>query len=530
MTETHLFVVLGDVTHVACDAWMLPTDRNYTVTHVWQEALPSLNAVLQASKTVSFSSGKTLATPIVGWANAEPLPVLTAVPFLGIRSEEDLLVLGDAVREFVVAAANAVRERAETAGGKQRPVPLLAMPSFGTAGGGGEFHRGRVLRVLLENAAIAAKDAGVDIVLVLRDEKTFALAQEIRKQNTTSWVSLGPSLIAEAQRLAVLAREGKLVPFMGAGVSVSAGGATWRELIAQLADQVGLTQSEREALYDPKRDALDQAAYLRARFSEADPITADGGFSEAIVRVVDLERYGLAPALLASLRTEQAITLNYDTLFEQAAIDAGDARTVIPSDGSPSGTGKWLLKLHGSVTDPAGIVLTRDDYLGYNTNREALSAIVKANLITHHLLFVGFGLADDHFHQIVHDVRRALPKATEQTTFATALTMRDDPLDATLWRDQLNLVSMGSENKSIPDAGRRLEIFLDALLAYATDSHSYLLAGGFESSLTTADGGIRDKLLALQENVSAEDRTSAAWPVVERMLHDLGFTASRSYI
>jgi hypothetical protein len=115
----------------------------------------------------------------------------------------------------------------------------------------------------------------------------------------------------------------------------------------------------------------------------------NGGFNEAVANAVRLDRYGLAPAMLASLRTEQAITLNYDTLFERASSNANDDRRVIPDDGSISTSDKWLLKLHGSVRRPESIVLTRDDYLGYSANQEALSAIVKANLITHHLLFVG---------------------------------------------------------------------------------------------------------------------------------------------
>jgi len=167
-------------------------------------------------------------------------------------------------------------------------------------------------------------------------------------------------------------------------------------------------------------------------------------------------------------------------------------------------------------------VLTRDDYLGYSANREALSAIVKANLITHHLLFVGFGLADDHFHQIIHDVRRALPETFEGTEFATALTMRQDSLAETLWQSQLKLVPMGLADGAIPTAGRRLEIFLDALLAYATDSHSYLLHNDFESSLEVDEQALRRKVLAFTATIGSQERAVPAWAVIERMLESLG--------
>jgi hypothetical protein len=140
--------------------------------------------------------------------------------------------------------------------------------------------------------------------------------------------------------------------------------------------------------------------------------------------------------------------------------------------------------LHGSVTKPETIVLTRDDYLGYSASREALSAVVKATLITHHLLFVGFGLKDDHFHEIIHDVRRAFPQhATDSST---------------------------------------LEIFLDAILAFSTDSHSYLLAPEYEHALSSEERVLREGLLAFDKSQAALQRATPAWVVVERALKELG--------
>ncbi|WP_143347924.1 SIR2 family NAD-dependent protein deacylase, partial [Enterococcus faecalis] len=127
---------------------------------------------------------------------------------------------------------------------------------------------------------------------------------------------------------------------------------------------------------------------------------------------------------LTAIDSEQAITLNYDRLFETAAEDAGLPRAVIPGQHEGEHE-RWLLKLHGTVERPETIVLTRDDYLGYDSSRRALSSIVKATLATRHLLFVGFGLTDDHFHEIVHDVRRAFP-ASGNGPLATALTLFAD--------------------------------------------------------------------------------------------------------
>lgn len=311
---------------------------------------------------------------------------------------------------------------------------------------------------------------------------------------------------------------------MGAGVSVSAGAPSWDELLRRLARRMNLDDETTEALFRPGRDALDQAAYLRAVFIDSkDPEDRreDGGFAEAIAEEVSMRRYGLAPALLAGLGTEQAITLNYDELFELAARDAGDPRTVIP-DGFVESDSKWLLKLHGSVTNADTIVLTRDDYLGFSASRDALSAIVKATLITHHLLFVGFGLADDHFHQILHDVKQAVPPGLEGRSLATALKLSHDPLDTKLWAGQLSIVPMAGESIGIDEASRELEIFLDALLAFSTDSRSYLLNPDYANVLSEHDDGVRRLLLDVVGAVTHEQRQTDAWQVVERALVELG--------
>lgn len=530
LMEPHVFVTLGDVTHVECDAWMLPTDKTYSVNQYWLDAVPELAEQLPTSKDERFGRGDTKATPVTGWHDTKPLPVLTAVPYHGIRTPAELEELGQAVHDFVAVGALAAPTRNANA---RRAKPLLAMPAFGTRGGGGQLRKGEVLQALLEAAKTASRAHDVDIVLVLRDARMFALAQQQRSQS--EWPELGASLLAKARDLAIFAREGKLVPFMGAGVSVSAGGPTWNELITRLARRIEMAESEIESLVDSQRSALDQAAYLRERYREAatagETDTSAATFGEAVQAEVTLERYGLAPALLASLGTEQAITLNYDELFENAAADAQDPRIVIPGSTPGDASGKWLLKLHGTVTDPGSIVLTRDDYLGYNATKEALSAIVKANLITHHLMFVGFGLADDHFHQIIHDVRQSLQQDEGASGYATALTMLHDPLDETLWRGQLDLIPMGEvglapreggDKESIARAGRRLEIFLDALLVHATDSHSYLLHDDFETSLNDAQLSLRNKLLKLRADVTHEERSVAGWRVVERMFEELG--------
>jgi hypothetical protein len=204
-------------------------------------------------------------------------------------------------------------------------------------------------------------------------------------------------------------------------------------------------------------------------------------------------------------------------------------RAIIPADTSSPGDtdSRWLLKLHGSVSQPGSIVLTREDYLGYNSNREALSALVKAHLMTHHLLFVGFGLKDDHFHEIVHDVRRALPgDAGRGPALGTVLTLKQDHLQQLAWRDRLKFVTM--ESNLSGDEPRTLEIFLDALICYSIDSHSYFLAPKYEGGLNAKERQLRTEILGLK-NLRAANGDSSVVEVIDNMLMRLGWSRDASY-
>mgnify|MGYP001995729921 CR=1 FL=1 len=79
----------------------------------------------------------------------------------------------------------------------------------------------------------------------------------------------------------------------------------------------------------------------------------------------------------------------------------------------------------------------------YGADREALSGLVQALLITKHMLFVGFSLRDTSFNQVATTVRRALgaaddaeeePSAAPQA-FGSAITLSERPFLAELWPD-----------------------------------------------------------------------------------------------
>lgn len=506
----HVFVIQGDIRRFACDAYLHSTDKDLRPHGGWTRSAPEARDRLPLELIEDYKSERRFTLPLLErpGRHDEPLTILTAVPYYGVRSENEFAPRLEeffAVATAISAGHPGPREHAK------RERALFAVPLFGTGGGGAGRIRGDVFRLVYDESCKAALKHDVDVAIVLRDPRDYALAQMIRREAPDgAWSKLDGSQLAEARRLGNLASDARLVPFMGAGISVSAGAPDWTDLVASLAETAGVDPEI--VLKLKKHDVLDQAAYVRQEFERRFPERPEE-FAAAIIKAVDVRRYGLSPAMLAALDAEQAITLNYDRLFEWAAHDGQRPRRVIP--GPSDASERWLLKLHGSVDSPSSIVLTRDDYLGFNADRAALSSLVKATLMTRHLLFVGFGVKDPHFHEIVHDVRRAVPD--KGSPFGTVITLNDDEVLRALWKNDLKFVSL-------PDP-RTLDIFLDAVLAYGASSYSYLLATGYLSALPTADQVVADALKEMIAAVPEKARTAKAWPVVEGMLRELGWRA-----
>lgn len=529
MIHPHVFVAMADILNLKCDAWLLPTDSGVRIEGHWLQAHPQLRKLAATSASRDFRDGVVIAETIKGWDDADaPLPVMTAVPADGNWTPA---AVAQRLEAFVQSAMRCVQEP------HSRPRRLFALPFFGTAGGGAGNHLGAALHAILDASNDIASRHDVDLVLVLRDRAAYSLAQKLRREAADRfiWAELTDEMKESAKDLGGKARAGHLVPFLGAGVSVSAGAPSWGQLLSTLRSGVHLEPAEQNAFED--LGLLDQAGVLEQLY--IDQHGSRRAFGEAVAAAVDLPRYGLAPALLATLPATGAITLNYDRLFENACSDAQRPRTVLPEN-VPAVGNSWLLKLHGTVSQPETIVLTRDDYLGYNSNREALSALVKAHLLTHHLLFVGFGLADDHFHEIVHDVRRALPAdVSSKHQMGTVLSLFDQPLQRLVWEGKLDIKPMlgnmpeldskqSAGHSIISIAGRRLEIFLDMLAAYATENHSYLLAPAYTRGLSQDERELREQLLALAKRPRS-DATAEVWRVIDDALADLGYCAGHDH-
>lgn len=526
--NAHIFLVHGDIRRIACDGWLLPCGRAWD--HDAANWYPEYMHFWTAGPAETYAAG-TVAR-VANW----PPPTVDAdlpQPWLvdivgGVEKPVDFFV--DRALRFIETTANYLREHPKTIQLRKRERPLLALPLIGTGGGGAYDRTGEIAAALLPAIQQKATECGVDVALILKHAAKYAAAVKVREQTLSSDPRTWPVPLTEDEytalaRLAYHARQGSLVLFIGAGVSIGAGLPSWDGLLTQLAlDEQILPPNDAD--YSDRFHQLNPLD--RARVIEVELQRRGENIADALGRILRAHPHpSLAHYLLAMLPCDQAVSTNYDRLFEIACEGNGRPVAAIPRESLADRT-RWVLKLHGSIEHPEDLVFTREDYLRYDERRAALKGIVQAMLITRKMLFVGFSMNDDNFHRIIDDVRKARlttdPDADGQSTrFGASLGLRHDPIFERLWGSDLEQVSV--EDPEVPGvdspAARRLEIFLDALAQLSAAATAHILDPRFNAILSDSDRALRDHLLALVERVPGA-RGSDAWPKVVELIRSLG--------
>lgn len=517
MTAGHVFVTRGDLTRVWCDAWLMPCAADFDPRPHWYERLHP-DGVPRSVVDPEFPRARRLAD----WPTHLPQPWMVDVGG-GRNAPVDWFVAG--VSQWLDACGPTLAERSVTG----RARPLAALPLVGTGLGGAAERSGDVVRALLPVLYAGARTHGIDIALITHDGPAHAAALETRRRlaHAETWPrTFSTAHRAQAERLAGHARRGNLVVFLGAGVSMGAGLPGWGDLLAALAREVGMGAAiEEDATVRAAFDALsplDRARLIAQRLPESGPTL--GALTAAFVS--RYEHYGLGHLALAALPARGAVTTNYDRLYELASEDVGDPVSVLPYEPSAA-TRSWVLKMHGCVTRPEDIVLTRADFLRYDQRRAALRGVVQAMLLTRHMLFVGFSMNDDNFHRIVDDVRQAV--RGERSTVdgdlrSTTLSIEQNPFFDGLWSGEIDRVDLSSPLGQ-REGARMVEVFLDYLGASSVATTGHLLDDRWAALLDDGELELRAQLQSLESSLTPAARSTEAWKFIEVWLGRLGRSA-----
>ncbi|MFO0930393.1 MAG: SIR2 family protein [Gemmataceae bacterium] len=398
-----IFIAPGDITRLAADA--IAFSASYRLTR-------------DGNLCSSFEANIPEFGPwFAGLARSTPLPCPVGSTFwlpLGAGRQPGGIVLvvstgrdplpnkaGAAVRVAINRAVAELRQAGRT------DRLLIALPAFRVGKGGDHAQRLASALAQVQAATEALRDhPNVDVAFIPYTPTLYRIFLEARRD------VLGASgdTAARYPALEEAIRTDSCVLFVGAGLSSGAGLPGWNQLIARLADELGIDP-------DDVVDNLDVAQWYREKFGSRK-------LGEVLKATFDVEGVPtLAHYLLMALPVRHVITTNYDRLLEQTlgALKRYPAPVIHQEDvANTAGSGVvYVVKLHGDVSHANDIVLTREDYEAFFTRRPAMALLLEGLLLNRTFFFVGYSLRDLNFRQIFGRIARMLPRS-RRPAFATS--------------------------------------------------------------------------------------------------------------
>ena len=209
---------------------------------------------------------------------------------------------------------------------------------------------------------------------------------------------------------------GQCVLFAGAGLSRHTNGlATWGEFIQNIRQAIEPHHGDVDDTNDGHVAAypLEYLEYAKQRYRPQYAAAVRRELSTGTTDVVQE-----AHRVIARLPWSAIVTTNLDTLLE----DAFDRPVVVSSEQDLSriglGHGPLVIKMHGTVADDAGQVLTRFEYQDFQQTRRAMQAVVLTLFSQFPVLVIGAGLTDQNFLSIYGTAESALQRYKRPTFYA----------------------------------------------------------------------------------------------------------------
>lgn len=190
-------------------------------------------------------------------------------------------------------------------------------------------------------------------------------------------------------------QDGKVIPFIGAGVSMSVArrGPSWSELVGQAALDLGFDSPDLARVRGTDLQILEY--YKHKHSGQIARLT------NWLVKKMDLEDPELqdSPVLsnLAGLsRCSVFYTTNYDDYLERALRLAKRNVHVVAVESEMGGTDAdvEVVKFHGDWDHPSQIVMTESDYEKRLRLEDPLDLRLRSDLLGRTLLFVGYSFRD----------------------------------------------------------------------------------------------------------------------------------------
>jgi hypothetical protein len=195
-------------------------------------------------------------------------------------------------------------------------------------------------------------------------------------------------------------RDQNAAVFAGAGLSIPAGLMDWKELLRDIAKEIGLDVEKEDDLVSIAQFHVNERRG-RHRINQA---LIDGFASRAALT----ENH----KILASLPIRIYWTTNYDQLIEESLRNARKKPDVKKTVENMAITiprrDAIVYKMHGDISLPDKAVVTKEDYELYDSTRHLFSMALQGDLVSKTFLFLGFSFSDPNVSYVLGRIRGLL--------------------------------------------------------------------------------------------------------------------------
>ena len=266
--------------------------------------------------------------------------------------------------------------------------------------------------------------------------------------------------VDELHTLRELRNDGKLIPFVGAGLSRPLGLPSWSELIDLIAVQLGYDP----AVFKVNGSDLQLAEYYVASKGSIGPLRSvmDKAFNPVDAQIAKSR----AHSALVEMGLPLIYTTNYDEIIERAfELRGRDCHTIANIDDiatAPS-KGTHVVKFHGTFSDDASLVLTESSYFERLEFESALDIKLRADTLGRSLLFVGYSLTDVNVRYLLyklHKLRQTVKRTGKRMPRAFLTTFGTGEIQTTLLaRWDVSIIELDPVDKT-----QAVDEFMEALV------------------------------------------------------------------
>ncbi len=210
--------------------------------------------------------------------------------------------------------------------------------------------------------------------------------------------------------------------FAGAGLSASAGFVNWKELLRDVAIELGLDIEKEHDLVSLAQYHVNENHTNKNTLNE---IILNNFFKN--VNVTQNHH------ILSCLPIYTYWTTNYDKLIEKSLEQNGkvvDIKSRIDDlKYLKDGRDVSLYKMHGDVEHPDDCILIKDEYERYHKDNEAFVTALSGDLLEKTFLFLGFSFTDPNLDYVLSRVRISLQNKHNRDHYCILKKINEDDFD-----------------------------------------------------------------------------------------------------